>query len=155
MLLAPRLLYVLFFLPGQQLKGYQAFPFVAWAKSYHLGDNFFSCSFQMFFNILLFLAPFKRRTNVKTREIFHKVKLPIFKPSLTNFPFWLPPQSWSSLPLALLGRADEVTARSEHKFPPSTSCIWRKWHIANPVRFFNPRVAWIQQQDTACSLKLD
>lgn len=159
----PGLLCMLLFWSRWHLAGYVAFPPIAWAKSYHHIDILFFCySVQIFFGLLLFLtyflAQFKRRTNVKTREFFfffQKVKLPISKSLLINFLFWLPPQSWSSHPLDLLGRADEITAPCGHKSPPYTSCKWGNWHIWNPVSFFNPGVAQIQHQGKTSTLKLD
>ena len=106
----------------------------------------------------LFFGSVQEKNKCQNQRIFfffQKVKLPISKSLLINFLFWLPPQSWSSHPLDLLGRADEITAPCGHKSPPYTSCKWGNWHIWNPVSFFNPSVAQIQHQGKTSTLKLD
>lgn len=159
----PGLLCMLLFWSRWHLAGYVAFPPIAWAKSYHHIHILFFVILSKYFSAycfswLIFWLSSREEQMSKPENFlffFQKVKLPISKSLLINFLFWLPPQSWSSHPLDLLGRADEITAPCRHKSPPYTSCKWGNWHIWNPVSFFNPSVAQIQHQGKTSTLKLD
>lgn len=144
--------------------------FFAWTVAQGVSDVLFHClssiwpPWRQFFvlfepNAFQSLAPLgsvEDKNKCQNWEVFQKMKLSILKSLLNNFPFRLHPQSWSNHPLALLGRADKDKAQSEYKCLPYTYGIWRKWHIANPVWFFNPGIAqsWIAESNIRAQLVL-